>query len=101
VIGNFILFSPDSLVYEIVKTGVVTHVNANETVCASGAVPPADGRIGCTSKANDAPVSATNTTPKPVCGALVAAVHNASQSDDPAPQSANNSTARLPWVSVV
>ena len=60
----------------IVKTGVVTHVNASETVCASGAVPPADGRIGWTSNANDAPESAPNMTERPVIGALVVAVQS-------------------------
>ena len=80
---------------------MVTQVNASETVCASGAVPPADGKIGWTSNANDAPVSATNTTASPVCGAFVAAVQSASQSDEAAPQSANISTANEPWVSVV
>jgi hypothetical protein len=28
-----------------VATGVVTHVNDKSTVCASGAVPPADGKL--------------------------------------------------------
>jgi hypothetical protein len=80
----------------IVKIGVVTHVNASETVCASGAVPPADGKIGWTSNANDAPESAPNMTERPVFGAFVAAVHKASQSEFAAPQSANISTANEP-----
>ena len=70
-------------------------------VWASGAVPPADGKIGWTSNANDAPVSATNTTANPVFGALVAAVQRASHNDEAAPQSASISTANDPWVSVV
>jgi hypothetical protein len=79
----------------------VTQVKASDTVCASGAVPPADGKIGCTSKANDAPESATNTTANPVFGAFVAAVQSASHNDDAAPQSASISTANEPCVSVV
>ena len=85
----------------MVKLGVVTQVNDNETVCASGAVPPALGRIGCTSKANDAPESAPKITERPVFGALVAAVHSSSQSELAAPQSASISTANVPCVSVV
>jgi glutamate 5-kinase len=69
----------------IVRIGVVTQVNESDTVCASGAVPPADGKIGCTSNANDAPESAPKITDNPVFGAFVAAVHNASQSDPDAP----------------
>jgi hypothetical protein len=80
----------------IVRIGVLTHVNASETVCASGAVPPADGRIGCTSNWNDAPESAPNMTERPVFGAFVAAVQSSSQSEFAAPQSANISTANEP-----
>jgi len=71
-------------------------MNDNETVCASGAVPPADGKIGCTSKANDAPVADTNTTGNPVFGAFVADVQSASHNDEAAPQSASISTANVP-----
>ena len=80
----------------MVKTGVVTQVKASETVCASGAVPPADGKIGCTSKAKDAPESAPKITERPVFGAFVAAVHNASHNQLAAPQSASISTANEP-----
>jgi hypothetical protein len=79
----------------------VTQVNDNETVWASGAVPPAEGNTGCTENANDAPVSATSTTGNAVFGADEAAVHNASQSDEAAPQSASISTAKVPCESVV
>jgi hypothetical protein len=79
-----------------VRIGVVLQVNSSETVCASGAVPPADGKIGWTSKANDAPESAPKITERPVFGAFVAAVHKASQSDPDAPQSASISTAKVP-----
>ena len=75
---------------------MVTQVNANETVCASGAVPPADGKIGCTSKLNVDPDAAVKTTAKGVFGAVSAAVHSALHSDPPAGQSASISTAKVP-----
>jgi hypothetical protein len=83
------------------SVGVVTQVNDNETVCASGAVPPADGKIGCTSNAKTDPVAAVNETVNGVFGADSAAVHNALHNDPPAVQSANISTANVPCESVV
>jgi hypothetical protein len=80
----------------IVRTGVVTQVKASETVCASGAVPPADGKIGCTSNWNAAPESAPKITDSPVFGAFVAAVQSDSHNEFAAPQSASISTANEP-----
>jgi hypothetical protein len=84
---------PISFVYSV---GVVTQVKASETVCASGAVPPADGNTGCTSKLNTDPDAAVKTTANGVFGAVSAAVHNALHNDPPAGQSASISTANEP-----
>jgi hypothetical protein len=50
------------------NVGVVTQVNVIETVCASGAVPPADGKIGCTVKLKVLPGSVSRITAKGVFG---------------------------------
>jgi len=85
----------------MVIAGVVTQVNDNEMVCASGAEPPADGKIGCTVNVNNAPVLDVNKTDNGVFGALDAAVHKASANESVTPQSASISTAKVPCESVV
>ncbi len=85
---------------ENVSAGVPTTVSAQVSVCAPGAAPPIDGNTGRTLQANTAPVAAVKETARVVFGAESAAVHIASNSDEAAPQSANNSTLRVHWSSV-
>jgi hypothetical protein len=54
--------------FRYANAGVVTQVKVIDTVCASGAVPPADGKIGCTVKLKVLPGSVSRITAKGVFG---------------------------------
>ena len=78
--------------------GVVEQSIAHESVCASGAAPPAVGATGKALPVKTAPVAVVRLNARAVFGADVKAVHMASKSDEATPQSDRSSSLDYSWI---